>query len=185
MAATGCNCNCKWSEVIWWTATASTANNCKILRCCGVQRLQDEIPFHQAVARLAGLDISAYAHAQTHAYDIFWPSCDHCSLTKNMERQNLVSSSSRLLLLYPKDNSFTSKKRQELWLQWQRILERYQSNQATQPWFIFSRLWKESSPHVLLMPNKMRRCGVHVVRSDLFTTALQLYTQYIYIYTII
>jgi hypothetical protein len=30
------------------------------------------------------------------------------------------------------------------------------------------------------MPNKMRRCGVHVVRSDLFTTALQ-YTQYIYI----
>ena len=33
---------------------------------------------------------------------------------------------------------------------------------------------------MLLMPNKMRRCGVHVVRSDLFTTALQ-YTQYIYI----
>ena len=26
----------------------------------------------------------------------------------------------------------------------------------------------------------MRRCGVHVVRSDLFTTALQLYTLYIY-----
>ena len=121
--------------------------------------------------------------SDTCIWHIFTPSCDHCSLTKNMERQNLVSSSSRLLLLYPKDNSFTSKKRQELWLQWQRILERYQSNQATQPWFIFSRLWKESSPHVLLMPNKMRRCGVHVVRSDLFTTALQLYT--LYIYTII